>query len=167
VVEQAIAGNRASARVRPSSLEVGDSPAGLFHDDRWRRQVPGVELRLDHRLAGAFGHQRIPPEVAEAPVAPGPIDDAIEGALLAHGFERRARRVEDLRVRELRDPGYVESPLSRPGASAAGRVPALAHRGRGHDAELHDAGALEGDQDGEYGNAAHVAVGRVDGTDDP
>ena len=61
----------------------------------------------------------------------------------------------------------MESPLSRPGANAAGRVPALAHRGRGHDAELHDAGALEGNQDGEYGNSAQIAVGRVDGIDDP
>src|SRR5439155_14714979 len=158
---------RISAGVGPTSLEIGDASAGLLHDDRWRRQVPGVELRLDHRLAGAFGDQRVAPEVPEPAVAPRSIDHAIEGALLAHGFERRARGVEDLRVPELRDPGYVESPLSRPGAAAAGRVPALAHRGRGHDPELHDAGALEGDQDGEYGNAPQVAVGRVDGIDDP
>src|SRR5207237_7728536 len=109
---------------------------------------------LDQCPASTRGHQRLAPEVAKSPVAPHSIDYAIERTLLAHGFERGSRGVEDLRVLEVRDPGNVEPPLSRPGAAAAEGVPALAHRRRRHEAELHDASALEGDKGGEHRDAA-------------
>ena len=56
---------------RAPAVEVGHPAAGLLDEHERRRDVPGLETDLDHRLGGALGHERVAPEVAEAAVAPG------------------------------------------------------------------------------------------------
>ncbi len=140
---------------------------GVLDEDEGRGQVPGIELRLEHRLAGALGHERITPEVTESAIAPGRADDGIEPPLLAGSGECRARGIEDLGVLEARNLRDAQAPLARPGATTAHGVPALVHRRRRHHAHLQLARAFERDQGRERRDTSQVAVGGVDRVDDP
>ena len=63
---------------RSRAVEVGQAAAGLLDDDERRGEVPGRWPDLDHRLRGALGHQRVPPEVAEAALAPDVAEQRVE-----------------------------------------------------------------------------------------
>src|SRR5438128_8378310 len=124
-MEQPVACYGVPPSVGSLPLEVGQAPARLLDEDERRREVPGVELRFEHRFSGALGHQRVAPEVAEPTVAPGGTDDGIETALLADGGEGGARGVEDLSVLELRDLRHAQASLTGPGAAPTHGMPAL------------------------------------------
>src|SRR5207253_3513493 len=103
-VNQAGGSDRISAVGGPPPREVGQPPARRRDQDQRGGQVPGVEFGLYHCLARTLGHQGITPEVAEATVAPGRADNRVEPLLPPDRLERRARRVEDLRVFYCRHP---------------------------------------------------------------
>src|SRR3984893_19175278 len=117
-MEQAVSGYRVPAVVGSPSGEVGQASPGLLHDDERRREIPGIELRFEHRLAGAFSHQRVAPEIAEAAIPPRRAGHGVKAAFLADRNERRARGVEDLGILKLRDHRDLEPTLARPGAAA-------------------------------------------------
>src|SRR3981081_3347940 len=77
-MEQAVGCQGISTLVGAPSAEVGQASAGLLHDDQRCGEVPGVELRLEHRLTDALGDQRVAPEIAEAAVTPGRAGHGIE-----------------------------------------------------------------------------------------
>ena len=106
--------------------EVGHPPTGLLDHDRRRGEVPAVRPDLDHRLGGALGDQRVAPEVAEAPVAPGRPDQGIEARRLARsprcraatstgaGHPRARRRARRRSAAAPRRPARARRPPTRP-----------------------------------------------------
>jgi hypothetical protein len=151
---------------------VGHPAAGLLDQDERRGDVPDVHPALDHRLGGAFGDERVAPEVAEAAVAPGGGDRRVEA-----GHEAGPDVLPPAAVNELGvlDPGYrrgSDRPAGaiapdRPGAQAAGGMPALAQRRRAEDPDLELVIHLHREERPEERHAADVVVGPVDGVDVP
>lgn len=82
-MDESVAGHGVAAGVRPSPDEVGEAAAGFLDEDQWRGEIPGRELGLEHRFAGALADQGITPEVGETTVAPGRFHHGVETSLFA------------------------------------------------------------------------------------
>ena len=98
VVEPAIGGKRRSLAAPWLSVEGGGAPAGFRHYDFECAYVPQVELRFDHDMGGAAGHEHVSPELAESPAPPCPTDQCIEELRQAVLCECLGARGEDGRI---------------------------------------------------------------------
>ena len=178
-MQHVVGGDDPRRRQVVAAHEVGHPTARFLDDEPWSGDVPEREVTLEHDLRGTLGDEHVAPEVAEAAVAPDPIDEARRSPAsarrrsvgadentrwaVASSLDRRTRGG----ARPTRGPAPAGPVSSDPGATAAPGEPSPSQRRRRDDAHGQRALDLEREQGREDRHAAHVAVRAVDRVDDP
>src|SRR5258708_2514438 len=71
LVDEAVGGDGAADEGGGVSGEVGEAATGFFDDDFERRQIPGLEVDVDHRLRLPAGDEGVAEIVAVRALAAG------------------------------------------------------------------------------------------------
>ena len=118
------------------AVEVGEATACLLDEHEQRREIPDLEpVRLDRDVDRTLGHERVLPEVAEAPAPPAAPGEREELVGESGGVERRDAVVGEVRVLDRADaarPGsaHRRGTRRRPGSPTTGARAPGRRRGR-------------------------------------